>query len=80
MTCVQWRRLRISPAEHNDSHMLELSGTWEPTCSQCPLSPGEGKSSSGFVFYGNKTNCGRDVKDTRRLTLPMHVNSALHTT
>ena len=45
MTCVQWRRLRISLAERNDSHKLELLGAWEPTCNQCPLSPGEGKSS-----------------------------------
>ena len=80
MTCVQWQRLRISPTERNNSHKLELPGAWELTSSQCPLSPGEGKSSQGFVFYGNKTNCGRDAMDTRRLTLLMHASNALHTT
>ena len=50
MTCVQWRRLRISPVEYNDSHKLELPRAWEPTCSRRPLSLGEGKSSQGFAL------------------------------
>ena len=80
MTCVQWRRLRISPVECNDSHKLELPRAWEPTCSRRPLSLGEGKSSQGFVFNGNKKNCGRNAMDTRRLTLLIHARSALYTT
>ena len=80
MIFVQRRRLRISPIERNESHKLELSGAWEPTCNRCPLSLGEGKSSQDFVFDGNKTNYGRDVMDTRRLTLPMHARNALYTT
>ena len=80
MIFVQWWRLQISTVEHKESHKLELSGAWEPTCSQCPLSLGEAKSSQDFVFDGNKTNCGRDAMDTRRLTLPMHARNALYTT
>ena len=80
MIIVQRWRLQISPTKRNESHKLELSGAWELTCSRCPLSLGEGKSSQDFVFDGNKTNCGRDAMDTRRLTLPMHARNALYTT
>ena len=80
MIFVQRQRLRISPAKRNESYKLELSGAWEPTCSRCPLSLGEGKSSQGFVFDGNKMNCGRNAMDTRRLTLLIHARSALYTT
>ena len=50
----RWR-LRCSPVEINENPKLELPGTWEPTCSGCPLSHCEGKNSQNFVSHGNTT-------------------------
>ena len=51
---AQRRRLPFSPTEHNDCLELELWGAWEPLCSHCPLSLGEGKSSQLFVSHGDE--------------------------
>ena len=51
-------------AENNETHVLELSGAWEPTCSGSTLTLSEGKSSQNFVSNRNKTILRRDEVDS----------------
>ena len=60
---TRWRLLG-SPAEINETHVLELPGPWEPTCSGCTLTLSVGKSSQNFVSNGNKTILRRDEVDS----------------
>ena len=62
-TTQRWRLLG-SPAEINETHVLELPGAWEPTCSGCTLTLSAGKSSQNFVSNGNKTILRRDEVDS----------------
>ena len=62
-TTQRWRLLG-SPAENNETHVLELLGAWEPTCSGCTLTLSVGKSSQNFVSNGNKTILRRDEVDS----------------
>ena len=61
---TQWWRLLGSPAENNETHVLELPGAWEPTCSGCTLTLSEGKNSQNFVSNGNKMILRRDEVDS----------------
>ena len=63
LTTQRWRLLG-SPAENNETHVLELSGAWEPTCSRCTLTLSKGKSPQNFVSNGNKTILRRDEVDS----------------
>ena len=63
LTTQRWRLLG-SPAENNETHVLELSGAWEPTCNGCTLTLSAGKSSQNFVSNGNKMILRRDEVDS----------------
>ena len=63
-TTQRWRLLG-SPTENNETHILELPGAWEPTCSGCTLTLSAGKSSQNFVSNGNKTILRRDEVDSK---------------
>ena len=63
-TTQRWRLLG-SPAENNETHVLELSRAWEPTCSGCTLTLSASKSSQNFVSNGNKTILRRDEVDSK---------------
>ena len=62
-TTQRWRLLG-SPAENNETHVLELPRAWEPMCSGCTLTLSVGKSSQNFVSNGNKTILRRDEVDS----------------
>ena len=64
---AQWQRLRSSPADHNEYLKLKLPEAWELPCRHYTFSLSEEKSSQCSIFNGDKTNGGKNEKNSIRL-------------